>query len=968
MVGVGLLVPAVEIAKRMVDRDDTLSITSEPSSESPQLAGFVVGMFYTTMIDMANEFGTINTIPSNVLPSVVFNKYWHPIYFGNARRYKEASGIVVKTLMELEAFSDVSFQSLNLVCRIATRINRDPTLNTTNSLPSTRIAKISCSRMKNAELVLVPSPGIGHLASMMELAELLVDRDDRVSITVIIIRLALDSKISRYTESLTASSKSTHIQFIDLPSDKTNSSNDHPAKFVTSLIESQKPHVKEVVSKLITQSELNPKPPRLACFVLDMFCTGMIDVANEFGVPSYIYFTSSAAFLGFQFHMQDLHDKQEVDLTELKDVDAEFEIPTLVNPLPVKVFPSVMLSKDTLPVVLYHVRRFREAKGIILNTFEEVESHAVKCLSNGENPAVYPVGPILNLKGDAHDVGSDGSNSYRDIMLWLDDQPPSSVVFLCFGSMGSFNVDQVKEIAWALEHMVELGLAVEIKMDYRREFLIGNEIILGAKEIERGIRGGMEPDGHKLKRLKELSEKSRKAMVEGGSSFSSLNRLIEDMIIAGDDVSNDITLIYLWIYISIYLERTLSLPQNLYFSRKKMKKAEVVLIPVPAMGHVVALVEVAKLLVQRDDRLSTTVIIMHPALDPSTTKYTESLAASTLPDRMRVVNLPNLESKTEDTKDLNWLTSMIESQKPHVEEYVSKMRTQSQLSPDSPQLAGFIFDTFATGMKDVANGFGVPWYAFSTSGAAFMGSMFYLQALHDDEGVNLIEFEDSDALLEIPSLASPLPAKLLPSIVFKQESLTIFLEHARIMREARSILVNTFLEFESYALHSLSNGKNPPVYPVGPIVKHVGDARDLPSDGSKDIMEWLDDQPPSSVMFLCFGSWGSFCGKQVKEIACALEHCGHRFLWSLRKPSSQKGKAESPTVEIKMDYRRDFLGDNEIIVSSEDIVKAIKHVMEEDGEVRKKVKEMSRISEKSLKDGGSSFSSHPTCNQPHPPC
>ncbi|KAJ6332395.1 hypothetical protein OIU76_010728 [Salix suchowensis] len=217
--------------------------------------------------------------------------------------------------------------------------------------------------MEKAELVFVPSPGIGHLASMVELAKFLVDRDNRVSITVIIIRLALDSKISMYTESLTATSMSTHIQFIDLPSDKTNASNDHPSKFVTSLIESQKPHVKEFVSKLTTQSELNLKPPRLACFVLDMFCTGMIDVANEFGVPSYIYFTSSAAFLGFQFHMQDLHDKQKVDLTELRDVDAEFEIPTLMNPLPVKVFPSVMLSKDTLPVVLHHVRRFREAKG-----------------------------------------------------------------------------------------------------------------------------------------------------------------------------------------------------------------------------------------------------------------------------------------------------------------------------------------------------------------------------------------------------------------------------------------------------------------------------------------------------------------------------------------------------------------------------------------------------------------------------
>ncbi|KAJ6332396.1 hypothetical protein OIU76_010729, partial [Salix suchowensis] len=192
-----------------------------------------------------------------------------------------------------------------------------------------------------------------------------------------------------------------------------------------------------------------------------------------------------------------------------------------------------------------------------------------------------------------------------------------------------------------------------------------------------------------------------------------------------------------------------------------MKKAEVVLIPLPAMGHIVALVEVAKLLVQRDGRLTTTVIIMHPALDPSTTKYTESLTASALPDRMRVVNLPYLESKTEDAKGFNWLTSMIEGHKPHVKEYVSNMR---QLSPDSPQLAGFIFDTFATGMKEVADGFGVPWYVFSASGAAFLCSMFYLQALHDDQGVNLTDFKNSDALLEIPGLANPLPAKLAPSM------------------------------------------------------------------------------------------------------------------------------------------------------------------------------------------------------------
>ncbi|KAG6744558.1 hypothetical protein POTOM_051194 [Populus tomentosa] len=416
-----------------------------------------------------------------------------------------------------------------------------------------------------------------------------------------------------------------------------------------------------------------------------------------------------------------------------------------------------------------------------------------------------------------------------------------------------------------------------------------------------------------------------------------------------------------------------------------MKKAEVVLIPLPAMGHIVAVVEIAKLLVQRDDRLYTTVLVMHPTVDPSTIKYMESLAASTLPDRMRVINLPSVESITSDIEPNNWLRSLVEEQKPHVKEYVSKIRTQFEMNPNSPRLAGFIFDTFASRMKDVPHEFGVPWYVFSASGAAFIGSMLHLTALHDEQGVDLTELKNSEDELEMPCLANPIPAKLVPSMVFEKDSLTTFLEHARILTEARGILINTFLEFESYAINSLSDGKTPPVYPVGPFVKRIGGGGDPRSDDSnnyRDIMEWLDDQPPLSVMFLCFGSWGSFEEKQVKEIAIALEHSGHRFLWSLRKPS-QNDEMQSPSdyedfqsilpqgfldrtakigklglaVEIKMDYRNDFYGDNEIIVSSDDVLKAIKSVMEENSEVRKKVKEMSRVSEKTLVDGGSSFSS-----------
>lgn len=240
-----------------------------------------------------------------------------------------------------------------------------------------------------------------------------------------------------------------------------------------------------------------------------------------------------------------------------------------------------------------------------------------------------------------------------------------------------------------------------------------------------------------------------------------------------------------------------------------MKKAELVFIPLPAMGHIIAAVEIAKLIVERDDRISTSVLIMRPTLDSTTTKYTESLSPSTLPNRMRVVDLPCLEHTAVHKTGASWMASLAEAQKNHVKEFVSKIKAQSELSPnDSPRLAGFVLDTFVLGMNDLAAEFGVPWYVFSASGAAFIGSMLYLQALHDEQKADLPEYKDSDAELEIPSLVNRLPAKLLPSLVFNRESLPIFLGAARRLKHARGILINTFKELESHAINSLSKGES----------------------------------------------------------------------------------------------------------------------------------------------------------------
>ena len=76
----------------------------------------------------------------------------------------------------------------------------------------------------------------------------------------------------------------------------------------------------------------------------------------------------------------------------------------------------------------------------------------------------------------------------------------------------------------------ELNLAMEIILDSRRDFMIDNQINVASKDVENGIRQLMESDNLIRKRVKEMTERSRMALMDGGSSHFSLGQLIDDVI------------------------------------------------------------------------------------------------------------------------------------------------------------------------------------------------------------------------------------------------------------------------------------------------------------------------------------------------------------------------------------------------------------------------------------------------------
>ena len=77
----------------------------------------------------------------------------------------------------------------------------------------------------------------------------------------------------------------------------------------------------------------------------------------------------------------------------------------------------------------------------------------------------------------------------------------------------------------AFEMVKDLGLAVEIRVDYRE----GSKIVM-AEEVERSIKRLMDGDQGVRTRVKDMREKSRMALMENGSAYQALEDLIEELL------------------------------------------------------------------------------------------------------------------------------------------------------------------------------------------------------------------------------------------------------------------------------------------------------------------------------------------------------------------------------------------------------------------------------------------------------
>ncbi|KFK23129.1 hypothetical protein AALP_AAs61551U000200 [Arabis alpina] len=394
------------------------------------------------------------------------------------------------------------------------------------------------------ELVFIPSPGIGHLRSTVELTKQLIRIDHRLSITVIIIPYPsrTDATDSIYIESLSSTDRLRYLTISVV-----DTGDPTPTQIY---IENQKPQVREAITKL--------ESSKLAGFVVDMFCTSMIDLANEFGVPSYMVYTSNATFLGISLHIQEMYDEKNGgpgggDLPQVYPIgpmlhldngDSEDEKQSEIlrwldeqpqNSVVFLCFGSMggFNEEQTREIAvaldrsgqrfLWSLRRaspdiMKERPGDFTN-LEEVlpEGFLERTSERGKIIGWAPQVAVLAKPAIGGFVTHCGWNSMLE-SLW-------------FGVPMATWPLYAEQKANAFEMVEELGLAVEVRKYFKGDLMAGagGMEIVAAEDIEKAIRRLMEEESDVRTRVKDMADKCHVALTEGGSSKVALRKFIQDV-------------------------------------------------------------------------------------------------------------------------------------------------------------------------------------------------------------------------------------------------------------------------------------------------------------------------------------------------------------------------------------------------------------------------------------------------------
>ncbi|XP_027363170.1 UDP-glycosyltransferase 73C4-like [Abrus precatorius] len=314
-----------------------------------------------------------------------------------------------------------------------------------------------------------------------------------------------------------------------------------------------------------------------------------------------------------------------------------------------------------------------------------------------------------------------------------------------------------------------------------------------------------------------------------------------------------------------------------------------VFIPFMASGHMLPLVDMAKLLTRRNVKVTiVTTTLNAPQFRASIERETQSGS----PIKILLVKFPNVEAGIpEGCENLETLPSMDLRDNFMVALSMLQKPLEELLERQEPFPSCIVSDKYVSCVSYVANKLKVPRIVFDGTNCFNLLCNYNLHVSKVYESV-----ADSDQLV-VPGLPHIIEMKKSQLPVFFRPGPNPKLNAIRervwmAEEEAYGIVVNSFHELEAEYVEEYQRVTGYKVWCVGPVSLSNKDDLDKAQRGSKNsyadeietkkYVKWLDSWPEKSVIYACLGSLNRVAPKQLIEIGLGLEATKRPFIWVLR--------------------------------------------------------------------------------------
>ncbi|XP_073156007.1 UDP-glycosyltransferase 73C3-like [Henckelia pumila] len=313
---------------------------------------------------------------------------------------------------------------------------------------------------------------------------------------------------------------------------------------------------------------------------------------------------------------------------------------------------------------------------------------------------------------------------------------------------------------------------------------------------------------------------------------------------------------------------------------EKTEQLSFLLIPLMAPGHVIPMIDMAKMLARHGVNVT---IMLTPLNFNRFSSVVNRAAMSGLPIRLLQIRFPSQEAGLPaGCESADTLPSYQLIQNFFVAIKLLQAIVEEKMEEMNPIPSCVIFDKHLPWMAEACQKFGIPRVSFDgmSSFTQLVMHNLYVSKIHQTVP-ETVPFLVPGLPHEIEFTKLQLPGLFNPRINDFPE----FREQVRLTEaEAYGVVVNSFEELEKGYVDEFKKIRGGKVWCIGPLSLSSDDNLDRAERGNQasidaaQCLKWLDIRPPGSVIYACLGSLARISAPQFLELALGLEASNHPFI------------------------------------------------------------------------------------------